>query len=107
VAERVFFLNTLHPGVAAADYEAWVRRVDYPVARAQPAIRSYVVTRIDGHLDPAVTEPLPCQYLEVIEVTSLEEYRGSLDGNAELEALLKEWATYVAESAMICGEVIE
>lgn len=107
MAERVFFLNTLHASVEPAAYEDWVRRVDYPVARAQPAIRSYVVTRVDSHLDPSETGPLPCQYLEVIEVTSLGEYRASLDGNAELEALLQEWATYVAGSTMICGEVVE
>lgn len=107
MAERVFFLNTLHEHVEPTAYEDWVRRVDYPVARAQPAIESYVVTRIDGHLDPAERAPLPCRYLEVIEVTSLEEYRAGLDGNPQMEELLREWATYVAGSTMICGEVIE
>jgi hypothetical protein len=105
MAQRVFFLNTLKEEVDPAAYEEWVREVDYPVARRQPAIRSYVVTRIDGH----VTEggELPCQYLEVIEVTSIEEYRASLEGNEELEALLREWATYVGRSVAVYGEVID
>ena len=50
MAQRVFFLNTLKEGVEPAAYERWVREVDYPVARRQPAISSYVVTRIDGHV---------------------------------------------------------
>jgi hypothetical protein len=105
MAQRVFFLNSLKEGVDPAAYEQWVQEVDYPVARRQPAISSYVVTRLDGH----VTEggELPCQYLEVIEVTSIEEYRASLDGNVELEALLREWAQYVGKSVAVYGEVIE
>ena len=105
MAERVFFLNTLKEGVDPAAYEEWVRRVDYPVARAQPAIESYVVTRLEGHVSGDGAS-LPCQYLEVIEVTSIEEYRASLDGNVELTALLDEWATYVGECVAVYGEVI-
>jgi hypothetical protein len=88
MAERVFFLNTLKDGVDPRDYEEWVRRVDYPIARRQPAIVRYEVTRIEGRLNS--DDPSPCQYLEVIDVTSIDEYRASLDGNAELEALLAE-----------------
>jgi hypothetical protein len=104
VAQRVFFLNTLKDGVDPAAYEDWVRARDYPVARAQPAIRSYVVTRVDGHVVNG--EQLPCQYLEVIEVTSIEEYRAGLDA-PELAALLDEWREYVAESVAVYGEVID
>jgi pyruvate dehydrogenase complex dehydrogenase (E1) component len=105
VAQRVFFLNTLKEGADPAEYEEWVRTVDYPVARRQPAISSYVVTRVDGHVVDGAE--LPCQYLEVIEVTSIEEYRTSLEGNEELEALLREWATFVDRSVAVYGEVID
>jgi hypothetical protein len=105
VAQRVFFLNTLKEGVDPAEYEEWVRTVDYPVARRQPAISSYVVTRVDGHVVDG--GDLPCQYLEVIEVTSIENYRMSLEGNEELEALLREWAAFVDRSVAVYGEVID
>jgi pyruvate dehydrogenase complex dehydrogenase (E1) component len=105
VAQRVFFLNTLKQGVDPAEYEEWVRTVDYPVARRQAAISSYVVTRVDGHVVQG--DELPCQYLEVIEVTSIDEYRTSLEGNEELEALLREWATFVDRSVAVYGEVID
>ncbi len=104
MAERVFFLNTLKEGIDPLAYEDWIRRVDYPVARRQPAIVRYEVARIDGRLNSV--DPSPCQYVEVIDVTSIEEYRRSLDGNPELDALLAEWAEYVAESTIVYGPVI-
>jgi hypothetical protein len=106
MAQRVFFLNTLKPGVDPAAYEDWVRRVDYPVARAQPAIDSYVVTRLEGNLAEDATEPVPCQYLEVIEITSIEEYRAGI-GNEEMTALLAEWNEYVGACTAVWGEVID
>ena len=104
MAQRVFFLNTLKDGVEPASYERWVEDRDYPVARAQPAILSYVVTRLEGHvLDGS---ELPCQYLETIEVTSIDEYRAGLDA-PELAALLDEWRELVGESVAVYGEVID
>jgi hypothetical protein len=104
VAQRVFFLNTLKDGVDPAAYEEWVRRRDYPVARAQPAIVSYVVARLEGHVIEGAE--LPCQYLESIEITSIDEYRAGLDA-PELAALLDEWREYVGESVAVYGEVID
>ena len=104
MAQRVFFLNRLREGVSAADYENWVRRVDYPVARRQAAIKEYTVTRLDGLVTGEGGAPY--DYLEVIEITSIDEYRGSLDGKVELEKLLEEWAEYVGESVAVYGEVI-
>jgi hypothetical protein len=104
MAERVFFLNTLKDGVDVAAYEDWIRRRDYPVARAQPAILSYVVARLEGHVIDGAE--LPCQYLETIEVTSIDEYRAGLDA-PELAALLDEWREFVGRSVAVYGEVIE
>ena len=104
MAYRVFFLNRLREGVDADEYESWIRRVDYPVARAQGAITSYTVTRIDGTL--AGSGESPYDYLEVIEITDLESYR-ALGSLPEFEQLLKDWSQYVAEAVMIHGEVID
>ncbi|HEX7297548.1 MAG TPA: hypothetical protein VF257_00990 [Solirubrobacteraceae bacterium] len=105
--QRVFFLNTLHSNVDPADYEDWVRTVDYPVARRQPAIESYVVSRLEGQLQEDNDDPLPCQYLEVIEITDIDSYRAGLQGNPDMEDLLTEWATYVDKSQMVWAEVVE
>nr|WP_239028995.1 hypothetical protein [Pseudonocardia acidicola] len=94
----------MRPGVDPADYEAWIRRTDYPVARNSPAILSYDVTRIEGALDeqgaPSVS------YLEVIEVTDIEQYRAE-GKTPEFVRLLEEWATYVELDEALHGTVIE
>jgi REDY-like protein HapK len=104
MAHRVFFLNRLREGADPNEYEDWIRRVDYPVARAQDAIRSYTVTRIEGTLSGEGASPY--DYLEVIEITDLGAYR-ALGELPEFQQLLQEWSEYVAEAEMIHGEVIE
>jgi hypothetical protein len=104
MAQRVFFLNRLHQDADAEAYEGWIRRVDYPVARAQGAITSYTVTRIEGTLSGEGESPY--DYLEVIEITDLEAYR-ALGDLPEFQQLLQEWSKYVAEAVMIHGEVID
>ena len=104
MASRVFFLNRLREGVAAADYERWVREVDYPFARGLESIRSYVVTRLDGTLDGG---PSPYGYLEVVEITDVAAYRAELGGGPAMEAFAREWSSYVGESVAVFGEVIE
>jgi len=104
MAQRVFFLNRLHEGADPEQYEAWIRRVDYPIARAQGAITSYTVTRIDGTLGGEGESPY--DYLEVIEISDLGAYR-ALGDLPEFKQLLQEWSQYIAEAVMIHGEVIE
>jgi hypothetical protein len=106
MAQRVFFLNRLREGVDPASYERFVREVDYPFARRLPTIRSYVVTRLDGLFDGGTA---PYDYLEVVEITDLEDYRASLDpaGSPEVKEFFEEWSSFVAESLVVYGEVIE
>jgi hypothetical protein len=104
MAYRVFFLNRLREGAGRAAYEDWIREVDYPVARAQDAILSYQVTRLDGTLDGKSQSPY--DYLEVLEITDLDAYR-ALGRKPEFEQLLAEWSEFVAEAVVVHGEVIE
>ncbi len=104
MAQRVFFINKLHPGVDPDDYEAWIRRVDYPIARAQGAILAYSVTRIDGTLSGEGASPY--SHLEVIDITDLDEYR-ALGSKPEFVQLLSEWSEFVAEAVMVHGTVID
>jgi hypothetical protein len=105
MAQRVFFLNTLRDGVAPSDYEHWVRTVDYPIARRQVEIKSYVVTRLEGHLSR--NDALPCQYLEVLEVTDVDDYRSMIDSSAEFQGLMDEFSKYVGATVAVYGEVID
>lgn len=102
--QRVFFLNKLRDGVDPADYERWIREVDYPLARSLPTIESYVVTRLDGVMDGGKAS---YDYLEVVEVTDYDDYRASLGGGPEMEDFFQQWSSYVGESLAVYGEVIE
>jgi uncharacterized protein (TIGR02118 family) len=106
MAQRVFFLNKLRDGVDPADYERFVREVDYPLARRVPTIRSYVVTRLEGLLEGGEA---PYDYVEVVEITELEAYRQSLDPGAspEVKQFFEQWSSFVGETVAVYGEVIE
>ena len=62
MAYRVFFLNKLKPGVAPADYEAWVRDVAHPFAHGARSIDAYAVTRLDDSLDG--DDPPPYDFVD-------------------------------------------
>ena len=103
--QRVFFLNKLRDSAQADEYERWIREVDYPLARSLPAIESYVVTRLDGLLMEEGAAPY--DYLEVVDITDLDEYRAALAGGPEIEEFFKQWSSFVGESVAVFGEVIE
>ena len=101
---RVFFFNRLREGVEGADYERWVRDVDYPKARSIPAIQSYEVVRLDGALRD---DDVPYDYVEVVEVSDLDDYRrdlGQLPGREEFVAQLR---GFVGEAVAVHGTLIE
>ena len=100
----VFFLNKLRDGASAAEYEQWIREVDYPTARALPPIRSYVVARIEGTLDG---EPSPYPYIERVEITNLADYQNALANAEGIEDFFAQWSSFVGESIAVHGEEIE
>lgn len=102
--DAVFFLNRLHSGVSLADYEEWVRTVDYPTAQSIPSIQEYRVCRIEGLLEG--DESAPYQYIERVLVTDLATYRKDLK-DPRLEDFGKQWSSYVAESIAVRGRMIE
>ncbi len=100
----VFFLNKLRDGIAPEAYEQWVREVDYPVARALPQIKSYVVSRIDGSLDGKES---PYPYIERVEITDLADYQNALANAEGMEDFFTQWSSFVGESIAVHGEEIE
>ena len=100
----VFFLNKLRDGVDAGDYEKWIREVDYPIARALPQIKSYVVAKIDGTLDGNES---PYPYIERVEITDLTEYQNALANAEGMEEFFAQWSSFVGESIAVHGTEIE
>lgn len=101
---RVFFFNRLREGVDGADYERWVRDVDYPKARSIPSMVSYEVVRIDGPLRDSGVE---YDYLEVVEVTDLESYRADLAELPGREAFVTELRSFIGSADAVHGTLIE
>lgn len=101
---HVFFLNTLRPDADAAEYERWLREVDYPTARSLAAIRSYHVVRVDGPLREA---GVPCDYVEVVEIDDLAEYRRGLAALPGRQQFIEQLHSFVADAAAFHGTVVE
>jgi hypothetical protein len=97
MAHEIVFLHTLKPGVDIAEYERWVRDVDYPLTRRQPGVRRYMVTRPLAPTEGAA--PVSHQYLEVIEVEDPDAYQRNLQESTdeEFKAMIAEWGDFVAD----------
>ena len=75
-----FLISTLEPGVDPAEYEAWVRERDYALVRTITNYVSYKVHRIRPPVLGA--ENSGWQYIERIEVKSLEQHDKDLASSA-------------------------
>lgn len=88
----VFFLNRLREGVTAEEYEQWLREVDYPTADSVPSIISYRTHRIEGPYREAHTD---YDYIEVVEVTDIDDYRRDLDELPQVLEMRKQIVEYL------------
>ena len=100
----VFFMSKLKPGVLAADYEKWLREFDYVRARELSSILSYRTHHIQGHLTEERDNPY--DYLEVIEVTDLEQYRKEITEHPAAKAITGEWGNYLDLVYSLTGDFI-
>ncbi|MGD9764623.1 MAG: hypothetical protein AB7V27_12985 [Candidatus Binatia bacterium] len=105
MAQRVFFLTRLRPGIRPEDYEGWLRTVDYPFSARLRTLRRYDVTRIGGLFQGQGSAEW--HYLEVMDVTDLEAYRQEVTTGPDIEAFFKAWSSFIGESMAYHGEVIE
>jgi hypothetical protein len=69
---RIIVLFNLKPGVDAATYEAWAKRVDLPIVNQLGSIRSFEVFKSTSLLGKA--EPPPYQYIEIIDVDDMAAF---------------------------------
>jgi hypothetical protein len=88
----VFFLARLREGADPAEYERWVRGFDYPTASKVPSIISYRVHRVE---DAYLNSEFDCDYIEVVEVTDIDDYRRDLDQMPEIQELRRQIVEYL------------
>ena len=105
---RVFFLTTLKEGADQAEYERFLRDVDYPRSKELLPVSGYLATRIEGR---AVSEgDSPYQYIEVLDIDDFEAYLAAFrDPSPEVADLIGQVFSYVDQKTAVdlYGEVIE
>lgn len=93
--KQTLFFNRLKQGVAAEDYESWVRDRDYPTARALSTIVNFEILRLDDAPIRSGGIQVPADYLEVVTVTSFEDYDAELQHMPGREEFVAELRSYV------------
>ncbi len=105
MAQRIFVLSTLLPGVEPADYEEWMRTVDVPVTRQIQSIQNHAVTRLTG---PLLDDgPIPYHYVEIIDVSDVDQYRKEISDHPEASVVMAEFSRFVGSSAIVYGDVLD
>ena len=101
-----FVITTLKPGVNPQDYERWVRERDYGYTSANANFISYRVHRIEGPI--AGAPDARWQYIERIEVKSLEQHQKDLASPAGAELLRELYEKYLdrSKNIVVTAEVV-
>ena len=77
----IFFLTKLANTDRREEYEAWVREVDIPAVMAWPCTSDYRVVRLDEAPVLENIETPGYDYIEIMEVSSLDDYRTDVAGS--------------------------
>jgi hypothetical protein len=72
MSTRIVALFNLKPGVGAADYEAWARRVDLPTVNGLKSIDKFEVFKAVGLLGSTARPPYA--YVEIIDVGDMGQF---------------------------------
>jgi hypothetical protein len=99
----IVVLFNLKAGVGVAEYEDWARHTDLPNVNGLPSVRSFRVLRSGGLLSGA---PGPYQYVELIELRSLEGFRAEVKSEL-MQGVAREFRTYADAPLFIATESIE
>lgn len=90
----VLWFSRLKPGVAADEYEDFVRSVDYPATKRIASISRYQSVRLQG---PAVgEEELPYDFIDLAEITDIGKYREDLEHHPAVQEVHGQFESYVA-----------
>jgi hypothetical protein len=98
----IVVLFNLKAGLSVAEYEDWARRTDLPNVNGLPSVRSFRVLRSGGLLSGASA---PYQYVELIELESLERFRAEVKSEL-MQAVAREFRAYADSPLFIATESI-
>jgi REDY-like protein HapK len=100
----VYWLVRLKEGVTAEDYEAFVRRVDYPAVARIASIRSYRSTRVSGTIPPQ--GGVPFDFVDMVEVDDLKAYLRDLETHPAVEEVHSQSANMVEVLHCVVAEPV-
>lgn len=101
MAARIIALFNLKPGVSAADYEAWARRVDLPTVNGLKSIENFEVFRTTGLLGSEAKPPY--RYIEIIDVLDMDGF-GKDVATATMQKVAAEFQAMAADLSFIMTE---
>ncbi len=94
----VFFLTKLKEGADLGAYEKWVEEYDYPTCKKNfKSVIFYVAYKVNK----AECPDSPYDFIEHIDMTSMEEYKQEVE-TPEFQELLRQWAEFIdSETAQV------
>ena len=94
----VFFLTKLKKGADIQAYEKWVTEYDYPTCKKFfKSVKSYTAYEVNEDSK----EVSPYDFIEHIELTSVEDYQRELE-MPEFKELLRQWSEFIeSETALV------
>jgi hypothetical protein len=98
----IVVLFNLKAGVSVAEYEAWAEGTDLPNVTALPSVKSFRVLRAGGLMNGSTA---PYQYVELIELASLEEFRGDVKSDT-MQGVAREFRAYADAPMFIVSQPI-
>ena len=100
----IVVLFNLRPEVAPETYEAWAKRTDLPLVRAQGSVAGFDVLRSQGLLGSDAKAPYA--YIELIRVNDMARFGSDISAPA-MQAVASEFQTFADNPVFILTGSIE
>lgn len=97
-------LFNLKPGVDVDAYEAWARETDLPLVRNLASCAGFESLRVRSLFGSDAAAPY--QYVEVIRITDVEDFRHDLASDA-VQAVADQFANFAADPVFMLTDSIE
>jgi hypothetical protein len=99
---RIIALFNLKPGVDAAEYEAWARRVDLPTVNGLPSIETFAVFKSKEVMGSDA--PPPYGYIETLDVRDMGQF-GDDVATPVMQAVAKDFQGMADVTFMVMEQI--
>lgn len=100
----IVVLFNLKEGIDPARYEAWAAARDLPTVRSFRSVRRFDVLKVAGLLSG--TGDTPYEYVELLEVDSVESLRGDITATPAMADIAREFREFADSPVfMVTGSI--